>query len=283
MVLKQHPDLTPQSFEYPYFRTPCRCTPGSPLFIYLPGMDGTGELLRRQLAGLEQAFDIRCLAIPPDDLTSWNDLTEKVVQLIRTELKPHTQRLIYLCGESFGGCLALKVMLKSPQLFDRLVLINPASSFNRYPWIHWVSYLVRPLPEAAYRAACVGFLPFLASLGRIEADDRRALLTAMQSVSQKSVIWRLSLLREFDVSETQLSSITQPTLIVASTRDNLLPSLSEAKRLSSYLPSARIHVLPNSGHASLLESEVNLYDLLATYNFLSHPQQVVKGSYTTTP
>lgn len=261
-----------QSFSSPYFRTPSRLMTDAPLFIYLPGMDGTGELLRRQLAGLEQSFDIRCLAIPPDDLTTWEQLTEKVVDLIRTELKPHIQRSIYLCGESFGGCLALKVVLRSPQLFDRLILINPASSFHRYPWIHWGSYLARPLPEPLYRLSCIGFLSFLASLRQMEAGDRRALLTAMQSVAQESVIWRLSLLREFNVTEAQLSSITQPTLIMASARDSLLPSVSEAEHLAVHIPDAQIHTLPNSGHACLLESRVNLYNILQSFHFLSQPR-----------
>jgi len=60
---------------------PCFLTqtgqPEYPLFVFLPGMDGTGQLLRSQTAGLEVAFDVRCLAIPRDDLTSWDVLTER--------------------------------------------------------------------------------------------------------------------------------------------------------------------------------------------------------------
>ena len=35
-------------------------------------------------------------------------------------------------GESFGGCLALRVALWEPSLVQRLVLINPATCFNRW-------------------------------------------------------------------------------------------------------------------------------------------------------
>jgi pimeloyl-ACP methyl ester carboxylesterase len=253
----------------PYFRLPRPRNPAAPLFIYLPGMDGTGNLLSRQLAGLEQGFDIRCLTIPPDDLTDWDHLTEQVIGLIEAEPKTDSPQPIYLCGESFGGCLALKLISHSPQLFDRFILLNPASSFNRSFWIYWASFLVRPVPQPFYENACVTFLPFLAALERIEPSDRRALLDAMQSVTQRSSMWRTSLLREFVVSDAAIRRITHPALVVASGRDRLLPSVSEGDRLTQLLPQAQLHLLPQSGHACLLEKSVDLYDLMQKYNFLN--------------
>ena len=44
-----------------------------------------------------------------------------------------------------------------------------------------------------------------------------------------------------------------PTLLIASGEDRLLPSLTEAVRLQSLLPSAQRVVLPDSGHTALLE------------------------------
>jgi hypothetical protein len=59
----------PEVETRPCFLAPKRLQPQYPLFVFLPGMDGTGQLLRSQTAGLEVAFDVRCLAIPPDDFT----------------------------------------------------------------------------------------------------------------------------------------------------------------------------------------------------------------------
>lgn len=113
--------------------TPKASKPTHPLFIFLPGMDGTGELLRPQLAGLRTAFDIRCLSIPSDDLMGWEGLVEQAANLIEREQKRVSPRLTYLCGESFGGCLALKLAAHFPQLCDRLILVNSASSVSRQP------------------------------------------------------------------------------------------------------------------------------------------------------
>jgi pimeloyl-ACP methyl ester carboxylesterase len=261
------------------FLTPRRVQPHLPLFVFLPGMDGTGQLLRAQTEGLEAVFDVRCLAIPPDDLNSWAVLTEKVAALIEAELTqtPGTagDRLVYLCGESFGGCLAMKLVLHAPALFDRLILVNPASSFGDRPWIGWGAQLTRWLPEPLYRSSAVILLPLLAHLGRITAADRAALLNTVQSVPQKTSVWRMALLSQFTVLPVQLRQIRQPVLLVAGATDRLLPSLPEVRRLASTLPNAKVVVLPHSGHACLLERGVNLYEVMQAEEFLD--QSVVKS------
>jgi pimeloyl-ACP methyl ester carboxylesterase len=252
-------------------RSPRPPQPKAALFIYLPGGDGTGQLFYRQLAGLERAFDIRCLEIPANDLTGWEQLVEQVVELVQAELNQGARPAVYLCGESFGGCLALKVIQHSPQLFDRLILINSASAFNRGSWLYWPSFLAYPVPEPLYRIFWLGFLPILAALERIEATDRRILLNAVQMMTQDTSLWRMSLLREFQLSDAQIQQISQPTLILASGRDFILDSVQEAKRLSHLLPQVWTSILPDSGHACLLEAEVNLYQILAGANFLPQP------------
>ncbi len=259
----------------PCFLTPKKLKPAYPLFVFLPGMDGTGQLLRTQTEGLEARFDVRCLAISPDDLTNWDELAQQVVELVKGELTgdhpDQKQRSVYLCGESFGGCLAMKVAVLAPELFQRIILVNPASSFNRRPWISWGSQISRYLPEVAYRFSSVTFLPLLASIDRIAEVDRQALVQAVRSVPQKTSIWRMSLLHQFRVPKQLLRQLTQPALIIASADDKLLPSLPEAYRLKRTFRNAHVVVLSESGHSCLLESEVNLYDILKNHGFLDDP------------
>ncbi len=48
------------------------------------------------------------------------------------QLLPATGRgSVTLVGESFGGCLALRVARAAPALVSELVLVNPATSFNQ--------------------------------------------------------------------------------------------------------------------------------------------------------
>ncbi|KAM3091883.1 alpha/beta fold hydrolase [Phormidesmis sp. 146-35] len=254
--------------SHPIFLTPKKLRRNAPLFVFLPGMDGTGQLLRAQTAGLEAGFDVRCLAIPPDDLNSWEALAQQVVDLINQEIAGDEGRSVYLCGESFGGCLAMKVAVLAPHLFHRMILVNPASSFNRRPWITWGSSLSRYLPEVAYQLSSVTFLPLLASFGRIAPADRQALIEAVRSVPQKTSIWRMSLLHQFQTPTSELQQLDQPVLLLASVDDKLFPSVPEAYRLKRAFQNAQVVVLPQSGHTCLLETEVNLFKIMEAHGFL---------------
>lgn len=241
-------------------------------------MDCTGELLSVQSQKLEQTFDVRYLALPPDDLSDWDTLTQRVTHLIRAELHPDRHRPVYLCGESFGGCLALKVIRYAPSLFDRLVLVNPASSCNRSPLVLLGTLFSHITPEPLYQLSCLGFLPLLAALDRIAPHHQQSLLKAVRSVHQTTSNWRLSLVKEFSMTTTELQHIHQPTLVVASGSDRLLPSVAEAQFLMHHLPNAQVHLLPASGHACLLETDVDLYDILNRYRFLPPTLPSPQGS-----
>jgi pimeloyl-ACP methyl ester carboxylesterase len=251
------------------FLTPKALYPHKPLFIFLPGMDGTGQLLRTQTAGLEVGFDVRCLVIPPDDLTNWDELSKKVVALVEAERvnRPPNQP-VYLCGESFGGCLALKVALQCPQLFTHIVLINSASSFHRRPWMLWGGEVIRWFPDFLFEFSAVGLLPYLAALELILPEDRQALLNAMRTVPKVTSAWRISLLKSFELDALPLYRLTHPVLVIASGRDRLLPSVADAEHLISLLTNVKLMVLPHSGHACLLEKDVNLYQILQSQDFL---------------
>jgi pimeloyl-ACP methyl ester carboxylesterase len=43
-------------------------------------------------------------------------------------------RPVYILGESFGGILALAIAASRPDLVCRLVLVNPATSYQRSVW-----------------------------------------------------------------------------------------------------------------------------------------------------
>jgi pimeloyl-ACP methyl ester carboxylesterase len=252
----------------PCFLTPKPIQSDFPLFIYLPGMDGTGELLQSQIPELASYLDIRCLAIPKNYLATWDVLAKNVLDLIHAELEKSCQRTIYLCGESFGGCLAMQVATQSPQLFKRIILINPASSLQQHFLFNWISQLTQFVPSSLFNIGALGLLPFLASLEQISHSNRYTLFTAMRSLPPETVNWRLSLLRDFRVEKKNLQQLTQPILLIGSGNDLLLPSVTEIARLADILPNTQIFILPNSGHACLLEKDVNLYQILKDKDFL---------------
>ncbi len=246
----------------PYLIYPQGLQPERPLFIYLPGMDGTGELLRSQIQKLSSSFDIRCLSIPINDKSNWDNLTHQALKLIHSELGQKSPRPVYLCGESFGGCLAQKMVIQAPHLFDKIILINPASSFKLNPWLNWTSQLMNWVPDSLFNVGAIGLLPFLAAIDRVNYSDRQQLLQAMRSIPPETILWRISLIRQFHLEARKLNRITQPVLVIAGAEDKLLPSVQEAQRLVNVFPHGKISILPNSGHACLLEKDINLEQII---------------------
>ncbi|MFS8866868.1 alpha/beta fold hydrolase [Synechococcus sp. H65.1] len=222
-----------------------------PLLLYLPGLDGTGRLFYRQAQALQAEFRVRPVSLNhPEAGHSWESLVEWVGS--------HLEEGAYLCGESFGACLALAVAAQQPQRCRGLILVNPASSLRRRPW-WWAGHLLLPfLPPALYHQLAERGLGFLAELSQMEPPDRERLRQTVHSIAPEVAAQRLALLGSFVVEELPLESMALPTLLVAGGRDRLLPSVQEVQRLAERLPQAQVEISPWSGHACLLERQMNL-------------------------
>ena len=252
--------------ENAYFFSPQPSKPDRPLLIFLPGLDETGkEMIRLQTRSLD-AFDVRSFIIPPDDLDDWDSLAQTAIALTKAELALVPRKLVYLCGESFGGSLALKVILKAPDLFNRIILVNPASSFHRVPWLDLGSLLFPLTPDFFYNFSAILSLPFLAPLNRLSPEARVALENSAKSAPKHTAQKRIAMMRNFKVDESRLQQINQPVLLIGSEKDRILPSVAEVKRLAKIFPHREIVTLPHSGHACLIETDINLYEIMKAHN-----------------
>lgn len=245
--------------------------PNLPLLVYCPGMDGTGYLLYRQAQSLKRFFNICCLSYPAEQNETWETLTQKSLNILQKEINTLSPPSVYLLGESFGGCLALNMVLKAPKCFNKVILVNSASAFRLRSWLNVGGLVTQYLPNSLHQSSCLALLPFLASLGRLESRDSRSLLNAMRSLPPHAVSHRIALLNEFKLNPTILKTLKIPFLILAGSGDRLLPSLEEADYLRQLLPNAMSIVLPKSGHACLLEKDLYLIKILKENHFLPMP------------
>ena len=153
-----------------------------PLMLYVPGLDGTGFAASPQFDRLERSFDLKAMHVPPTDRSDFETLVETIATFLEEETarreaageKPRPASSpangkkkkfrrdgsVYLLGESMGGLLSLGVALRRPDLVDRLVLVNPASSFDRSPWPS-VGLLLPSLPEEIYGGVPYALAPVL--------------------------------------------------------------------------------------------------------------------------
>ena len=162
----------------------------------------------------------------------------------------------------------MQVLTLAPDLFDSVVLVNPASSFRRLPWMQIGQMITHRLPNTVYRYGALGLVPFLMDPFRVNRAERKALEKAMDAVPPKTAAWRMSLLSNFEVERLPLERMMHPVLLIAGGSDRLLPSKREVRGLLNRFPNAQQHLLPNSGHACLLESAVNLSQIMRQHGFM---------------
>ncbi|CAK9229154.1 unnamed protein product [Sphagnum troendelagicum] len=263
-----------------------------PLLLYVPGMDCTGKGIASQLPTLAAAgYDIRCVYIPSDNRSTWQELVQMVCHLLQKEVEEDEEgtettqkqqqprqyrRHLTVVGESFGACLALRLALASPSLITHLVLINPATNFaQNNPLVSFCAStgLLAFFPQTLYQIAQDLMLPLMVKRNRVSIKDHETLLSPVDFVPAECGAWRFSMLNDSTgLSDVDIQSINMPTLLFASAKDWVLPSMAECARLQCLLPNAKRVILPESGHTALLEASIDLAKMLETHGFVVPPE-----------
>ncbi|KAH8959581.1 hypothetical protein BDL97_06G084000 [Sphagnum fallax] len=263
-----------------------------PLLLYVPGMDCTGKGIASQLPTLAAAgYDIRCVYIPSDNRSTWQELVQMVCHLLQKEVEEDEEgiettrkqqqqrqhrRHLTVVGESFGACLAIRLALASPSLITHLVLINPATNFaQNNPLVSFCAStgLLAFFPQTLYQIAQDLMLPLMVKRNRVSIKDHETLLSPIDFVPAECGAWRFSMLNDSTgLSDVDIQSINMPTLLFASAKDWVLPSMAECARLQCLLPNAKRVILPESGHTALLEHSIDLAKMLQTHGFVVPPE-----------
>nr|XP_043630956.1 acyltransferase-like protein At1g54570, chloroplastic [Erigeron canadensis] len=246
----------------------------SPTLLYLPGIDGTGAGLVVHEKGLGKLFHVQCLHIPVSDRTALEGLISIVEETVLIEHYSSPNKPIYLLGDSLGGSLALAVAARNPTIDLMLILANPATSYERsseHPLIPLVRDLpMSPLLSDFVKMTTVGIngtnhSPFLWQLFGKFLED-----VPLQSVMAKilpndTLEWRLKLIQSAAAYvNSRFHAITAQVLVLASGKDNFIPSKTEAQRLKRLLKNCHVRVFEENGHTILLESNVNLLSVIKT-------------------
>ena len=228
---------------------------GPPL-LYVPGLDGTGLLFYRQVRALQHRFTVITPRLRDDAAT---------LDALVADLRHHLDVTAggapaVLVGESFGGALAMAFALAHPARVRALVVLN---SFPRVP------------SRLALRAARVAtaVLPWgaMALVRRVTAsrlhsghthpDEVRRFLVLTARTTRTGYRNRLRMLDGCDL-RARLPQLAVPTLFLAADRDQLLPSLREARAMAALVPGASLQVLEGHGHSCFLAESVDLDAIL---------------------
>ncbi|XP_019239610.1 PREDICTED: acyltransferase-like protein At1g54570, chloroplastic isoform X3 [Nicotiana attenuata] len=98
-------------------------------------------------------------------------------------------------------------------------------------------------------------------------DNLAAFLAHLSGVAdiipKETLLWKLKLLRSASsYSNSRLHAVNAEVLVLASGKDNMLPSANEAQRLASSLRNCKARYFKDNGHAILLEDGINLLSII---------------------
>ena len=202
-----------------------------PLALLIPGLDGTGEMFYRQIAALSSSHRVLAWKFSERSGFDFRDLVEELGEGTAGQ-EPGS---ILVVGESFGGTIAMHYVLAYPERVSRLALINTFPYYRPRRRILLGRRLV-PLLRVKRLQSIKNFIVdrVLANEG-VPKEDREVYRRIVQLVNFGAYQRRLELVQQVDL-RPRLHEIMVPTLLFASGRDKIVPSIAEARFMASRIP-----------------------------------------------
>jgi pimeloyl-ACP methyl ester carboxylesterase len=235
---------------------------GQPTWVHLPkrkgetvlllhgGMSSSASLLNSLGPHLKKkyrlaAFDRRGHGKSPDSNQPFHyaAMADETIAFLE-----YLDRKVHLIGHSDGGIVALLVVLKRPDLVDRVVLVG--ANFHHRGL----------LPVATMREDSPEFAEWAAKYAELSPDG----------IEHAPVVYRKSIrlfTHEPRLHREELRNVSRPVLVMAG--DDDVATLSHTCAMYETIPGAQLAIVPGASHAVLKEQT----DLCVTIikDFLTRP------------
>ncbi len=227
---------------------------GGPTLVLVPGLDGTALMFYRQIPLLARRFNVVAFPLPNDPSLGMAELIADLATLLDEVAGPD----VVLCGESFGGALSLSFALAHPERLQGLVIVNSFPVIRQ----RWKLYLA-PL---ALRLMPWGAMPLVRRFTEArlhsphaQPEDLKEFHERSKQIGKAGYIRRIEILRHYDVRDA-LASLKPPVLFLAGDRDELVPSVAEARFMAERAPRATVEVLEGYGHICMINHDLDLLE-----------------------
>ena len=220
-----------------------------PVLVYVPGIDGSGELLLETAERLRLQF--RLVQVEYVDGVSYG---ESIVADLAASLRVVLDKLgidrALLLAESFGGPVALKFALEHAEVVRGLAIVNSFAYYPRRVDLAITRVGARLLPSAVFRFV----RPLIAArklFGRLCEPDALRRFKARETPNfDSNYRKRLRAIEAIDL-RPRLSEIKVPVSLFASERDRVVPSVPCLQEMQAGLANATLRTIPDGGHVVL--------------------------------
>jgi pimeloyl-ACP methyl ester carboxylesterase len=223
--------------------------------VYVPGIDGTGDLL---LGTAERiALRMRLLRLgyrlePGGPAPTYGRLAQSVVDRAREA----GMRRFFILTESFGGGVSFQAALDFPEEVAGLLVVNSFARYRRRLSLllsRWFVPLVPPRLFGIGRALTARYFLFSG------AEDPAAwggFVGLPGAGFGDGYRIRLAMVATLDLRK-RLAEVRQPVSLFASERDRIVASVAEAREMIRFLPNATLETLPGGGHVVLPLADID--------------------------
>jgi pimeloyl-ACP methyl ester carboxylesterase len=218
---------------------------GAPV-VYVPGIDGTGDMLLGTTERLAERFRLVRLRYLPDGADGYPELAASIDALLE-ELG--LERVVVLT-ESFGGAVSLQLALDHP---ERVAALGVVNSFAYHPWRArlWMSRVASPVVQGRLFRVCRRTLSPIALFGPRGSREIRRAFRAVGGIGLDAPYRRrLQMIRGLDL-RPRLGELKTPLALFAADADRIVPSVPAASEIRALVPHATLEVLPGAGHLVL--------------------------------
>lgn len=227
---------------------------GAPTIILSSGLGGSAAYWAPQIAALGKSFRVvtydhfgtgRSPGQVPEG-GGISAMADDVIALAGELGLPS----FHFMGHALGGLVGLDIAARRTDLIDRLVLINAWGKADPHSGRCFdvrIELLKKSGVPAFVKAQPLFLYP---ALWMSENPDRMASEEAHAAAhfqGEENILRRIAALRAFDI-EARLGEIKQPTLLVA-TKDDLLVPYTRSMRLAEQMPNAELALMDYGAHA----------------------------------
>lgn len=221
-----------------------------PALVFVPGIDGTGELLLGTAARLEAAFRLVRIRYVDEGDRGSIETYERLADTLAESLEAAGVDTAVVLAESFGGGVALHLALRHPERVRALAIVN---SFCWYPrrFRLWLSAVTFPfVPKRLMLLGRRLFQDRIFFRPRRDADAEAAFRAVPPAFMRPGFGARLDAVRVLDLRE-RLAEIDVPVELYASSHDAVVPAQAAMQTLARGLPRARLTTLERANHMVL--------------------------------
>jgi pimeloyl-ACP methyl ester carboxylesterase len=231
---------------------------GPPL-VYVPGIDGSGEMLLGLAERLGPRFRLTRLHYTGDVSGDYATLAASVARCITST---GAERALVL-AESFGVAVSLQTALDHPTRVAGLALVNGFARFHDRLGLAITRGVFALAPQAWIHTARARFAQRGLFAPRRDPEALAALLALRGGWFDDRYRARLLLIRGLDL-RPRLPEVRCPVAIFAATHDRVVSSVTAGREMHAGIHGSELTVLPDAGHVVLPLAEEPWEERLAS-------------------